>query len=175
MLTEEGVLRTGLVGGELKDIDKYKKGVIRIQSPDGCLFYFCFPVANAGRHTYAKRFLIPDLLSERVKQERNSIPLPSDTLVREYPLDKILQNMGATVSIEGNFCIYTIAHEFLGYFDPKKIARNRSKIDLSNNTRPFFLIDGEEISRAYWDGKKFNDLGLGYRKLHIIDTPIAIV
>lgn len=175
MLTEVGVLRTGLVGGELKDIDKYKKGVIRIESPDSVLFYLCFPVANAGRYTYAKRFLISDLLSERVKQERNSIPLASDTLVREYPLDQILRNMGATVRIEGNFCIYTIAREFLDYFDPKRIIKNKSKVDLSNSTRPFCLIDSEEIARAYWDGKKFVDLCLGYRKLHIISTPIEIV
>lgn len=175
MLTEVGVLRTGLVGGELKDIDKYKKGVIRIESPDGLLFYLCFPVAKAGRYTYAKRFLVSDLLSERVEQERRSIPLASDTLIREYPLDKILRSIGATVRIEGNFCIYTVAREFLDYFDPKRIARNKSKVDLSNENRPFYLIDGEEIARAYWDGKKFNDLGLGYRKLHIISTPIEIV
>ena len=175
MLTEVGVLRTGLVGNELKDIEKYKKGVIRIESPDGFLFFLCFPVVNAGRYTYAKRFFVSDLMSEKVKQERSSIPLPSDALVCKNPIDKTLKEMGATVKVEGNFCIYMIAREFLDCFDPERIVKNKSKVDLSNENRPFCLIDDEEIARAYWDGEKFSDLGLGYRKLHIISMPIAIV
>lgn len=175
MLTEIGVIRADSVGEELKDVNKFKKGVIQIESPDGLYLNLCFPIANAGRDTYAKYFLIPDLFAERVIQKRICNPLQSDSLKHEYPLNKILGKMGAAVKIDGNFCIYTVTREFLDDFDPKRITKNKSRVDLSNKNRPFRLINIKGTSLAYWDGKKFNYDILECRDLRIISMPIEIV
>ncbi|MDD4106571.1 MAG: hypothetical protein PHX84_01315 [Candidatus Shapirobacteria bacterium] len=170
MLTEKDIFRTGFYPGMRKNADKYKKGIIRIEWSDGLLLDFCFPIINT--RAYTKYFLVPDLPSKKVIEERNSIPLASDTLTSKYCLDGILREMGALVAVRGDLCFYEISFDLLGCFDPNTFIKDTSRID---TTRAFCLIDVRGTSRAFWDEKKFSELdSTQHQDLYFTGAPIEI-
>lgn len=173
MSTQKDIFRTGFYPGMRKNADKYKKGIIRIEWSDGLLYDFCFPIVKT--RAYTKHFLVTDLPSEKVIEERNSFHIPSDTVKPKHCLDKILRDMGAKVDVRGDLCFYEISHDLLvsGGFNTGIFIKNTSSID---PTRAFCLIDVNRTSKAFWNGEKFVKLdSTKQQDLYTSGAPIEIV